>query len=111
MSFGVKYTGGNLNQSGVWVSEPMPHIEDGFTLVFNAENWNLRNKLLRDIFATVGISFQPLIPEFCSSRPFERARRDWLSDVLQLLHVHGMTRIHLEVLDEVRHLVDTKTDF
>ena len=39
MSYSIKYYGGSINTEGVWISEPLPHIDDGFTLVFNADNW------------------------------------------------------------------------
>ena len=50
MSYSIKYYGGSLNSEGVWESEPLPHIDDGFTIVFNVDNWLLRNRLLRSIF-------------------------------------------------------------
>ena len=50
MSFGTKYFGGKIDETEAWTCEPMPHIEDGFTLVFNIQNWDRRHELLRNIF-------------------------------------------------------------
>lgn len=110
MSFGTKYFGGKIDETEAWTCEPMPHIEDGFTLVFNIQNWDRRHELLRNIFATVGPNFQPLIPEFCMKQPFERARRDWIAEVQHLLTTHGMSRIFLEIMDEVKDLTETEMD-
>ena len=111
MSYSIKYYGGSLNSEGVWVSEPLPHIDDGFTIVFNVDNWLHRNRLLRSIFETVGPNFKPLIPDFCINQPFERARRDWCNEVEHLLEIHGMLKINLEVSDEVRQFCDGKIKF
>ena len=111
MSYSIKYYGGSINTEGVWISEPLPHIDDGFTLIFNAENWSLRNQLLRSIFETVGPNFKPLIPDFCTNQPFERARRDWCKEVEHLLEIHGMLKISLEISDEVKQVCDSKIKF
>ena len=111
MSYGIKYYGGSLDDNGSWVTEPLPHIDDGFTLVLNADNWSMRNQLLRRIFATVGSNFKPLIPDFCQNQPFERAKRDWCDEVKHLLEIHGMLKISLEISDEVKQFCENKIEF
>tara|TARA_Y100000589_G_scaffold73838_1_gene67052 strand:- start:3155 stop:3490 length:336 start_codon:yes stop_codon:yes gene_type:complete len=111
MNYGIKYYGGSFDEKGSWIDEPLPHIDDGFILVFTAENWPFRNQLLRQIFATVGMNFKPLIPDFCQTQPFERARRDWCDEVKHLLEVHGMLKISLEVRDEVKQVCENKIEF
>lgn len=98
------YYGILVQENGSIEEIPLPHIEDGFQLTLNHQNWAHKDTILRRIFHTVGTNFQPFLPRFQEDQAYEVARQDYVKSLNHLFTIHGMKNIRVEIHDCVKEL-------
>lgn len=99
-----KFDGILINDNGQIQFKDLPHISDGFTLILNRQNWDLRKTILYSIFHTIHERFFPFIPSFNLKEPWPLEKLRIEKYLNQLLSSHGMPQVSVLLQEDLKTL-------
>ncbi|MCO4782778.1 MAG: hypothetical protein KC646_10685 [Candidatus Cloacimonetes bacterium] len=104
MNHSHKFDGIQIDADGIIQYKDLPHISDGFTLVLNLQNWEVRKVLLYSIFHTIHDRFFPFIPNLNLSEPWPLEKKRIEKHLNQLLSAHGMPQVIVLLQEDLKSL-------